>query len=138
MWQIIRYFLVSLICSATLALPFAFLIQFASKVIVKFKPTYKISYIASFIHGVATTLIFNFILTMAVIITNGGTLVAYIITYIIGFFLVSWLTGNILKHPESGAIGLKKAVFVNFIYSIIVMFITLVPLLLFLSPLFVK
>lgn len=109
----------------------AFLVQFATNAIAKFKPTYRVAYLASFVGGLATNglgFVIGFIVAAS---GNKISLVGYGILTIIGFVLYSWLLGLILKHPKYGAIGFKTASLIGLIYVGVVIAIVLVGAVLF-------
>lgn len=103
--------------SALGALLGAFLVQFATKAIAKFRPTYSTAYFASFIGGLSTNGL-GVIIGFAVAASgNAISPVGYgILMLIIGFVVFSWILGFLLKHPETGAIGVKMGALISLLW----------------------
>jgi hypothetical protein len=84
----------------------AFFVQLATNFVCHFTPTYRSTYIACLIGSFAH----------CVMIVIGLDVIPL---FVIGFFISSGINGIVIKHPESGSIGFRKACHVLLlIYSV--------------------
>lgn len=104
----------------------AFLLQFATNAIAKFKPTYRVAYTTSLIGGLSSNFL-GFITGFAVAASgNEMSLVGYGIMTIIGFSFFSWILGLRLNHPETGAIGFKTGALISLVWTGVLVAIVIV------------
>lgn len=97
----------------------ALIIQFATKIVVKFKPGYWMAYKASFI-AVTSSSIVNFVIVY--IIGSSGTPLnaqSIIILMIVGFFVGAAVYGTMIQSPDNMPIGIGNASLISLVQLII-------------------
>lgn len=91
----------------------ALLLQHVMKAVAEFKPTYEAAYMASF---VCSSVAYGAEFIFSRIVIAGGYkpgFAGYGLLALVLFILYSWLLGILIKHPESGAIGFKRAAVIS-------------------------
>lgn len=94
----------------------ALIVQLVTNKVAGFKPAYGAAYLASFL-GLVVAFVTAPILAIAGIGRSGlGMALSLLIIFLVGSALYGWL----LKHPETGSIGIRKGILVSLVQLVVI------------------
>jgi len=93
----------------------AFVVQIVTKWIYKFKPPYNMALKACFFPALISLILDIFVVLLAesMYTLRDAFILFLVLRIILVFSVYTWFLGRMLKHPESGPIGLKKGFFLT-------------------------
>lgn len=129
MTEVFKQLILQLVSGVFAALLVAVIIQFAIKWIFKFKPPFGMAYQAALVSILASIILGFLVALLVVSVTkasgadsstiNLSLAISMLSAIVLGFFVQIFVYAKMLKHPETGAIGLKSAFYISGIQLLI-------------------